>query len=292
MQVLEGNRLNQADVLVRATDGSEWRLRLGAGAMRAIATIPANRQDAVLISAADYAREHPLASDGAIYDNHIAAVTGGADDVPRWRRGRGLRKPAVPGPSRMPGGIDVLGTEETVSRGQASSVREVLQSLVGRTIQTATGAPNTVLGLTNGGVLVGTTRTPSGARVPIEWVQHGLDLLRRDGDVAIDTETLEHRSAFVAAVLLTLPGTRIEGSAAPPHVVLDGPPRRPDDAVGHVLRRRRRRGPLAPLDGNPRLARRLRRPAARRTMRPGRLGARPTLLRGGGMTFERRGRDG
>lgn len=104
----------------------------------------------------------------------------------------------------------------------APSARAVLEGLVGKTIRTATGAPNTILELTDSHVLVATQRTPRGAPVPIDWVQRGLDLLARDRDVAIHPDALEHRSAFVGAVLLTLPGARVRG-AAPPHVVLDTP---------------------------------------------------------------------
>jgi hypothetical protein len=56
--------------------------------------------------------------------------------------------------------------------------------------------------------------------VPIGWVQHGLDLLRRHGAVTVDVETLGHRSSFVGAVLATLPGAAVSGS--PPVVSLLG----------------------------------------------------------------------
>jgi len=116
------------------------------------------------------------------------------------------------------------------------SARDVLQSLVGQTIRTVTGVENTVLAIEGDQVRVGTKRTPSGARIPIDWVQQGIDLLAQRGDVAIDTATVEHRSAFVGAVLLTLPNTRVAG-AAPPHVVLAAAPLSWDLVAGATIPR-------------------------------------------------------
>ena len=50
---------------------------------------------------------------------------------------------------------------------------------------------------------------PAGDRpVPIAWVQDALDHLVRDGEIAINVETVRYRSAFVGALLATLPGAR------------------------------------------------------------------------------------
>jgi hypothetical protein len=43
--------------------------------------------------------------------------------------------------------------------------------------------------------------------VRIDWVQHALDLLHRDGFVEVNGPTLRYRSAFCGAVLASLPGT-------------------------------------------------------------------------------------
>jgi predicted RNA-binding protein with PUA-like domain len=86
--------------------------------------------------------------------------------------------------------------------------RSHLASLVGRTIQTLTGTPNTVLRLEGGEVIVATTRSPQGQPVPIAWVQAALDRLLRDGEVAISVASVGYRSAFVGAVLAALPGAR------------------------------------------------------------------------------------
>jgi hypothetical protein len=53
--------------------------------------------------------------------------------------------------------------------------RSHLASLVGRTIQTLGGAPNTVLRLEGDDVIVATKRSPQGQPVPIAWIQAALD---------------------------------------------------------------------------------------------------------------------
>ena len=58
--------------------------------------------------------------------------------------------------------------------------RSHLASLIGKTIQTLNGAPNTVLRLEGDEVIVATTRSPQGQPVPIAWVQAALDRLRRN----------------------------------------------------------------------------------------------------------------
>jgi hypothetical protein len=47
-----------------------------------------------------------------------------------------------------------------------------------------------------------------------------MDLLARDGEVTVDVETLGYRSAFVGAVLSTLPGARMLATR-PARVALD-----------------------------------------------------------------------
>lgn len=54
--------------------------------------------------------------------------------------------------------------------------RQALGDLVGKSIQTLTGRPNTVLALEGDAVRVATERTPQGALVPVKWVQEALDL--------------------------------------------------------------------------------------------------------------------
>jgi hypothetical protein len=92
------------------------------------------------------------------------------------------------------------------SASSALDARSHLASLVGTTIQTLSGASNTVLRLQGDDVIVGTARSPQGQPVPIAWVQAALERLRRDGEVEISVASVGYRSAFVGAALAALPG--------------------------------------------------------------------------------------
>ena len=89
-------------------------------------------------------------------------------------------------------------------------IRKHLQALVGETIATLTGVPNQVVALVRDEVLVGTDRSPSGKPVPLSDIQAATDELFAQGSVDIDKASVGYRSAFVGAVLATLPGTRTE----------------------------------------------------------------------------------
>jgi hypothetical protein len=80
---------------------------------------------------------------------------------------------------------------------------------VGVEIFTPTGTPNMVLDVRGDIVLVRTDRSPSGQPVGIGEVQKGLDLLTAHRSVRVSVEELGHRSAFVGAVLATLPGAQV-----------------------------------------------------------------------------------
>jgi 5-methylcytosine-specific restriction protein A len=99
--------------------------------------------------------------------------------------------------------------------------REYLEGLVGQTIRTITGRPNTIVAVRGDDVLVRTERTtdPAGEPVPIEWVQQTAESLYADGEIGINTNEATHRSAFIGAVLSTLPGAT--GLRQPARVVLD-----------------------------------------------------------------------
>jgi hypothetical protein len=81
-----------------------------------------------------------------------------------------------------------------------------LDELTGKTIHTLTGRPNKVIRVEGDDVLVGTVRSPEGKLVPIAWVQEAMDRLYSSGDVEISVASVGYRSAFVGAVLATLPG--------------------------------------------------------------------------------------
>jgi hypothetical protein len=84
--------------------------------------------------------------------------------------------------------------------------RALLESLVGQQIHTVTGQPNTVVAVAGDIVTVATDRSLAGEPVPIEWVQSGLDRLLEAGEIEVGVPSLGYRGAFVAAVLLKLPG--------------------------------------------------------------------------------------
>ncbi len=88
-----------------------------------------------------------------------------------------------------------------------TDARTHLQTLVGQEIHTLTRQmPNRVVRIEGDDVVVAARRSPDGERVPIKWVQNGIDLLERGKEVTVDVETLGYRSAFVGAVLATIPG--------------------------------------------------------------------------------------
>lgn len=81
------------------------------------------------------------------------------------------------------------------------------------------GSENLILGVEPPDVIVATTRSPQGQRVPIAWVDDALERLRVDGAITIAPSNVGFRSAFIGAVLKTLPGARVKGS--PPTVSLE-----------------------------------------------------------------------
>ena len=91
---------------------------------------------------------------------------------------------------------------------------DVLRSLIGEEIPTVTGTPNTVLAIQGGTVRVGTGRSPQGQPVEISEVQQGMDKLRANGSVRVAVDELGHSSAFIGAVLATLPGAHVTTSPA------------------------------------------------------------------------------
>lgn len=99
---------------------------------------------------------------------------------------------------------------------------DLLRRLVGQPLTTVSGRTNTVIGVRPPRAIVATDRSPKGQPVPIAWIDDALRRLVRDGHVEIHPRTSSYRSAFIGAVLLTLPGARAFGS--PPKITLDAPP--------------------------------------------------------------------
>jgi hypothetical protein len=96
-----------------------------------------------------------------------------------------------------------------------------LISLVGQEIQTLNGRPNTVLSVKGSEVVVATAKSPRGKPVPIADVQAVMDMLISNTELAIDVGTVGYRSAFIGAVLATLPGATVLPTS-PPRIALRG----------------------------------------------------------------------
>ena len=104
---------------------------------------------------------------------------------------------------------------------EAPRAREILQSLIGQEIHTVTGKPNHVVRLEHEAVIVATRRSPEGTPVPLIWVQEAIDRLHKTHEIEVSVESLGYRSAFVGAVLLTLPDAVLV-KTTPPRVRLGG----------------------------------------------------------------------
>jgi hypothetical protein len=103
-----------------------------------------------------------------------------------------------------------------------TDARALLESLIGQQIRTITGRPNSVLGVEGDSVIVATGRSPAGQPVPIEWVENGILRLLEEGEIEVSVPSLGHRSSFVGAVLLTLPGAA-PVQTTPPRIRLTDP---------------------------------------------------------------------
>ena len=97
----------------------------------------------------------------------------------------------------------------------------LLRGLIGTDLTTAAGRTSRILAVRPPDVIVATGRAPHGQPVPLARVDRALRELRTTGRVEI-------RSAFVGAVLRTLPGARVDDTA-PPAIRLDPPATGPVD---------------------------------------------------------------
>jgi hypothetical protein len=104
---------------------------------------------------------------------------------------------------------------------ETPGAREVLESLIGEEIHTVTGKSNRVARLERDAVVVATQRSPEGTPVPVIWVQDAIDRLHKAHEIEVSVESLGYRSAFVGAVLLTLPGAVLVRTT-PPRIRLGG----------------------------------------------------------------------
>lgn len=92
----------------------------------------------------------------------------------------------------------------------APDIRAHVKSLVGASIETVSGQPNEVLRVDDEHVYVrtGHTTPTRGEPVRLDVLEEAADRLWRDGEIRIDVESVGYRSAFVGAVLASLPGTQ------------------------------------------------------------------------------------
>ena len=89
--------------------------------------------------------------------------------------------------------------------------RAHLGSLVGQPLHTASSErPNRILEVRADEVVVATGRAPDGEPVPIAWLQDAGDRLQAEGSLRITPAEVGYRSAFIAAVLRTIPGVVVE----------------------------------------------------------------------------------
>lgn len=88
--------------------------------------------------------------------------------------------------------------------------RKHLTGLLGQTIYTlGQRRPNRILAIDGNDVIVATDKSRAGQPVPIEWVQDALDRLSRDRELLVSVKSVGYRSAFIGAVLGTLPGVEV-----------------------------------------------------------------------------------
>lgn len=99
--------------------------------------------------------------------------------------------------------------------------RQYLSSLIGQELQTLSGRVNTVLSVKGSEVVVATAKSPRGKPVPVADVQAAMDMLISNTELAIDVGTVGYRSAFIGAVLATLPGATVLPTS-PPRIALRG----------------------------------------------------------------------
>jgi hypothetical protein len=102
---------------------------------------------------------------------------------------------------------------------------EHLGGLVGAELRTLTGRPNRILEVAENAIVVATGRSPQGRPVPTATVEEAINRLIGEGEVVIDVRSVGYRSAFIGAVLVTLPGAFVD--PARPRVVQL--PDRPDN---------------------------------------------------------------
>jgi hypothetical protein len=86
------------------------------------------------------------------------------------------------------------------------NLREYLSSVINEPLRTVTGKRNTVLAVGTSTVRVATEENPDGAEISLAFLQGVVDRVFEGEEVVLDPQ---RRSAFLAAVLLTLDGVEV-----------------------------------------------------------------------------------
>lgn len=90
------------------------------------------------------------------------------------------------------------------------NARTYLGGLVGKKLATITqGRTNVVLEVRADEVLVATRRSPQGRPVRIREIESAFRRLSHDGELEISVQSVGYRSAFIGAVLASLPGVEV-----------------------------------------------------------------------------------
>jgi len=95
------------------------------------------------------------------------------------------------------------------------SAEVLLRSLIGEPLATVRECSNTIVGVTDDAAIVETSRSPQGRPVPIDWVDHVLDRIGAGEQVSIEPGSVGDRSAFLGAVLRTLPMVDVTDGSPP-----------------------------------------------------------------------------
>ncbi len=92
---------------------------------------------------------------------------------------------------------------------------DLLRRLIGVPLVTVAGRRNVIRSVNPRAVTVATDRSPQGRPVPVADVDAALARLVETGQLVIHPDDAGYRSAFIGAVLSTLPNTLVESSSPP-----------------------------------------------------------------------------
>ena len=106
--------------------------------------------------------------------------------------------------------LDRLGTVSLDTFWSGFAAVDYVRSLTGVVLRTLTGRPNRILTVDCSGALVATSRSPDGRHVPLEVIAGAIERLTDERELEIDVRSVGYRSAFIGAVLLTLPGAFVD----------------------------------------------------------------------------------